>query len=45
MGSGPAVAADAFGRFWERGERSVGLGVDAGPDSGAFRLREPTVTK
>jgi hypothetical protein len=29
---------DAFGRFWERGEQSVGLGVDAGSDTGAFRL-------
>ena len=31
---------DAFGRFWERGERSVGLGVDAANDTGAFRLYE-----
>ena len=31
---------DAFGRFWERGERSVGLGVDAASDTGAFRLYE-----
>jgi hypothetical protein len=29
---------DAFGRFWERGERSVGLSVDAASDTGAFRL-------
>ena len=31
---------DAFGRFWERGEHSVGLGVDAASDTGAFRLYE-----
>ena len=31
---------DVFGRFWERGERSVGLGVDAASDTGAFRLYE-----
>ncbi len=37
-GVGAALLADAFGRFWERGERSVGLGVDAAGDSGAFRL-------
>ncbi len=39
-GVGAALLADAFGRFWARGERSVGLGVDAASDSGAFRLYE-----
>ena len=37
---GAALLADAFGRFWERGERIVGLGVDAASDTGAFRLYE-----
>ena len=40
QGVGAALLADAFGRFWERGERSVGLGVDAASDTGAFRLYE-----
>ncbi len=39
-GLGAALLADAFGRFWERGERNVGLGVDAANDTGAFRLYE-----
>jgi len=39
-GVGAALLADAFGRFWQRGERSVGLGVDAQSDTGAFRLYE-----
>jgi mycothiol synthase len=39
-GVGAALVADAFRRLWERGERSVGLGVDAESDSGAFRLYE-----
>ena len=39
-GVGAALLADAFVRLWERGERSVGLGVDAASDSGAFRLYE-----
>jgi mycothiol synthase len=39
-GVGGALLADAFGRFWERGERSVGLGVDAEGDMGAFQLYE-----
>ena len=38
QGVGAALLADAFGRFWEHGERSVGLGVDAASDTGAFRL-------
>jgi ribosomal protein S18 acetylase RimI-like enzyme len=37
---GAALLRDAFARFWERGERSVGLGVDAANDTGAFRLYE-----
>ena len=40
QGVGAALLADSFGRFWERGEHSVGLGVDAASDTGAFRLYE-----
>jgi mycothiol synthase len=40
QGVGAALLADAFGRFWQRGERSVGLGVDAANATGAFRLYE-----
>ena len=40
QGVGAALLADSFGRFWDRGEDSVGLGVDAASDSGAFRLYE-----
>ncbi len=40
QGLGAALLGDSFGRFWERGERSVGLGVDAASDTGAFRLYE-----
>jgi ribosomal protein S18 acetylase RimI-like enzyme len=39
-GVGAALLHDAFGRFWERGEHSVGLGVDAASATGAFRLYE-----
>jgi ribosomal protein S18 acetylase RimI-like enzyme len=39
-GVGAALLADSFRRLWERGERSVGLAVDAGSDTGAFRLYE-----
>jgi len=39
-GVGAALLLDTFGRFWERGERSIGLGVDAANDTGAFRLYE-----
>jgi mycothiol synthase len=39
-GAGAALLRDAFTRFWERGERSVGLGVDAASATGAFRLYE-----
>jgi mycothiol synthase len=40
QGVGTALLADAFGRLRQRGERSVGLGVDAASDTGAFRLYE-----
>jgi mycothiol synthase len=40
QGVGAALLADAFGRFWQRGEHSVGLAVDAASDTGAFRLYE-----
>ncbi|MFL5931721.1 MAG: GNAT family N-acetyltransferase [Gaiellaceae bacterium] len=39
-GVGAALLRDSFCRFWERGEHSVGLGVDAASDTGAFRLYE-----
>jgi mycothiol synthase len=39
-GLGAALLADAFGRFWERSEHNVGLGVDAANETGAFRLYE-----
>ena len=37
---GSALLHDSFRRLWKRGEHSVGLGVDAASDSGAFRLYE-----
>jgi mycothiol synthase len=40
QGVGAALLGDSFGRFWGRGEHSVGLGVDAASDTGAFRLYE-----
>ena len=40
QGIGAALLSDSFGRLWQRGERSVGLGVDAASDTGAFRLYE-----
>jgi len=40
QGVGAALLADCFGRFWERGEHSIGLSVDAASDTGAFRLYE-----
>ncbi len=40
QGVGTALLRDAFGRFWEHGERNVGLGVDAASATGAFRLYE-----
>lgn len=39
-GVGAALLQDAFGRFHERGERNVGLSVDAASATGAFRLYE-----
>lgn len=39
-GVGAALLSDSFARFWERGEHSIGLGVDAASDTGAFRLYE-----
>jgi mycothiol synthase len=39
-GVGAALLRDAFRRFWERGERGIGLGVDAANETGAFRLYE-----
>ena len=39
-GAGRRAPPDTFGRFCERVERSVGLGVDAASDTGAFRLYE-----
>ena len=39
-GVGAALLSDSFRRLWASGERSVGLGVDAASDSGAFRLYE-----
>jgi GNAT superfamily N-acetyltransferase len=39
-GVGGGLLLDAFARFWERGERSVGLGVDAEGNTGAFRVYE-----
>ena len=41
-GVGAALLADTFRRFWDRGERNVGLGVDAASETGAFRLYERT---
>ena len=40
QGVGAALLRDCLARFCERGEHSVGLGVDAASDSGAFRLYE-----
>ena len=40
QGVGAALLRDSFGRFWERGEHSVGLSVDSSSDTGAFRLYE-----
>jgi mycothiol synthase len=40
QGVGAALLYDSFGRFWERGEHSVGLGADTESDTGAFRLYE-----
>src|SRR5450755_743291 len=40
QGVGAALLGDSFGRFWERGEHSIGLGADAASETGAFRLYE-----
>jgi mycothiol synthase len=40
QGLGAALLADSFARFWTRGEHTIGLGVDAASDTGAFRLYE-----
>jgi mycothiol synthase len=40
QGVGAALLVDALARFWQRGERSIGLGVDAANETGAFRLYE-----
>jgi hypothetical protein len=40
QGVGAGLLMDCFGRFWERSEQRVGLGVDAASDTGAFRLYE-----
>jgi GNAT superfamily N-acetyltransferase len=40
QGLGAALLRESFRRFWERGERSVGLGVDAESPTGAVRLYE-----
>ncbi len=35
-----SLLQDSFRRFWEHGYRTVGLGVDAESDTGAFRVYE-----
>jgi mycothiol synthase len=40
QGIGAALLADAFHRLCQHGEQSVGLGVDAANETGAFRLYE-----
>lgn len=37
---GRALLQDAFRRFWDIGERSIGLSVDADGTLGAFQLYE-----
>jgi ribosomal protein S18 acetylase RimI-like enzyme len=37
---GTALLRESFRRFWERGEHSIGLGVDTANPTGAFRLYE-----
>lgn len=39
-GVGAALLHESFRRFWDRGERSIGLGADSESDTGAFRLYE-----
>jgi mycothiol synthase len=40
QGVGTALLRDSFGRLWQRGEHSVGLGVDTANETGALRLYE-----
>ena len=40
LGIGRALLRDSFRKFRERGEPSVGLGVDAASETGAFQLYE-----
>ncbi len=39
-GVATALLRESFRRFWERGEHSIGLGVDTANPTGAFRLYE-----
>ena len=39
-GVAAALLRESFRRFWERGEHSIGLGVDAANPTGAYRLYE-----
>jgi len=39
-GIGDALLADAFGKFWADGRRTIGLGVDAQNETGATHLYE-----
>lgn len=39
-GVATALLSESFRRFWERGEHSIGLGVDTANPTGAFRLYE-----
>jgi len=39
-GVGEALLAASFTKLWERGQPSIGLGVDAQSETGAFRLYE-----
>jgi mycothiol synthase len=39
-GVAKALLRESFRRFWERGEHSIGLGVDTANPTGAFRLYE-----
>jgi GNAT superfamily N-acetyltransferase len=43
QGVGLALFHHASGEFWRRGERQIGLGVDAESATGASRLYERTV--
>lgn len=39
-GLGAALLTESFGKFWAAGQPTVGLGVDAESETGAFRLYE-----